>query len=92
LILNICLIVAVFQTAGATKKTAQEVTKLRFLTESYYNTLGVNLTANPNTSEVNLTSNQPPCKQCLKKGKTVEMVMGSGHWLCPKCLGTRGLK
>jgi hypothetical protein len=81
LFLLILIIVAVFlivdatqHTANSAKQIAQQVTKLRFIMESYYVVIGTNL-----------MSIQKPCKGCLQKGETVQMIMDYDCLICPKC-------
>ena len=78
-ILSICLIVAVFNISGATQRSARELAR-------------ANLRISMITHHLNIREDdfQPPCAQCLKRGKEVKLERVDARTLrCPECRGTR---
>ena len=73
---SVALVVAVFQTSAATKKTAAALITTNKL-----------LMMQMGVTEDAL---EPPCKTCLKKdGLAVRMVREGKQLVCPQCSGRR---
>lgn len=85
-IIGICLMVAVFQTSTATKKTALETARIRFLLNSYLAGQGSSFVAPID-----------PCKKCSSNKtapKEVQLHLSAklgGQLVCPSCKGIKVL-